>query len=311
MLLAYIDEFGHVGPYISDTHPKFNNHPVFGYAGFLIPAHNVRAFGAYFEFLKAKLLAYEVEKSGKHPHRWEKKGASLLTTRNIKNYGHEIQPALERLFRKLFRLNGKLVFVGQVKPLGSEKETGESTFDRNSHVLRQIITEIANYADQQNEDVLIFLDSVDSKAREDALAVSASFIYSSTSTNSVKRVLEAPMQLESHLYGTVQFADWICALMGRATHFHLAQSNEFTWAPELLDILLGQSKKSDPCTSKSRIQPYQSVERQQRSIWIRSLRKENKYLTSKPQPTTQNWKGQRVGEQNPQLKAFYQSLKRN
>ena len=136
-----------------------------------------------------------------------KKGASLLTTKNITCYGHEIRPALKRIFKKLYQLNGKVVFVGQVKPEGSRAETGESTFDRSSHVLRQIIKEIAEYSNHQEEDVLIFLDSVDTKAREEALSVSASFIYASNSPESVKRVLEAPMQLEIHFYGTTQFAD--------------------------------------------------------------------------------------------------------
>ena len=63
------------------------------------------------------------------------------------------------------------------------------------------------YSNHQEEDVLIFLDSVDTKAREEALSVSASFIYASNSPESVKRVLEAPMQLEIHFYGTTQFAD--------------------------------------------------------------------------------------------------------
>lgn len=67
MLLAYIDEFGHVGPYISPDHPKFKTHPIFGYSGFIIPAHNVRPLGGFFESTKANLLAYEIEKSGKHP----------------------------------------------------------------------------------------------------------------------------------------------------------------------------------------------------------------------------------------------------
>lgn len=99
----------------------------------------------------------------------------LLTTKNMTGYGHEIKPALKRIFKKLYQLNGKVFFVGQVKPEGSRAETGESTFDGSSHVLRQIIKEIAEYSDHQDEDVLIFLDSVDTKAREEALSVSASF----------------------------------------------------------------------------------------------------------------------------------------
>lgn len=56
MLLAYLDEFGHIGSFISKDHDKFKDHPVFGYAGFVIPAHNVRYLGGLFEFLKKSLL---------------------------------------------------------------------------------------------------------------------------------------------------------------------------------------------------------------------------------------------------------------
>jgi hypothetical protein len=83
MLIAYLDEFGHIGPYISDSHTKFNTHPVFGYAGFVMPAENVREFGGYFEYIKENLLRFEIERDGAHPRRWEKKGASLFTTKNI------------------------------------------------------------------------------------------------------------------------------------------------------------------------------------------------------------------------------------
>ena len=305
MLLAYIDEFGHVGPYISPDHPKFKTHPIFGYSGFIIPAHNVRPLGGFFESTKANLLAYEIEKSGKHPQRWEKKGASLLTTKNMVGYGHEIKPALKRIFKKLYQLNGKVVFVGQVKPEGSLAETGEGPFDRSSHVLRQIIKEIAEYADHQNEDVLIFLDSVGTKLREKDLSVSASFIYSSNSPDAVKRVLEAPMQLESHFYGTTQFADWICALLGRTTHYHFVRSSQFSWAPQLLNDMLACSGDHSSTTVHSRIQPYQSNKRNKKSIKVGSLRRSDKYVDSFPRPL------QNVGDMNPDLREFYKSLDKN
>ena len=43
--IAYLDEFGHVGPYVSRTHPRHNDSPVFGFAGFVMPAEEVRGFG--------------------------------------------------------------------------------------------------------------------------------------------------------------------------------------------------------------------------------------------------------------------------
>ena len=42
MIVAYLDEFGHVGPYISTMHKKFKDHPLFGYAGIVLPEDAIR-----------------------------------------------------------------------------------------------------------------------------------------------------------------------------------------------------------------------------------------------------------------------------
>ena len=72
---AYLDEFGHVGPYVARTDPKYRESPVFGLAGFVLPADEVRGFGTWFYQRKCELLAFEIARSGKHPALWEKKGA--------------------------------------------------------------------------------------------------------------------------------------------------------------------------------------------------------------------------------------------
>ena len=46
--LAYLDEFGHIGPYVSKDDPKHRTSPVFGFAGFVLPAEEVRGFGTWF-----------------------------------------------------------------------------------------------------------------------------------------------------------------------------------------------------------------------------------------------------------------------
>ena len=35
--IAYLDEFGHIGPYIARDDPRHNDSPVFGLAGFIMP----------------------------------------------------------------------------------------------------------------------------------------------------------------------------------------------------------------------------------------------------------------------------------
>jgi hypothetical protein len=48
MLLAYIDEIGEPGAFVSKEHARFNTSPAFGYAGLVIPADRARHFGAVF-----------------------------------------------------------------------------------------------------------------------------------------------------------------------------------------------------------------------------------------------------------------------
>ncbi|WP_420636669.1 DUF3800 domain-containing protein [Candidatus Palauibacter sp.] len=83
---AYLDEFGHIGPYVSREDPKHNDSPVFGLAGFVLPSERVRGFGTWFFKRKCQLLERDIEESGQHPARWEKKGSRLYTVRNIKRY---------------------------------------------------------------------------------------------------------------------------------------------------------------------------------------------------------------------------------
>ena len=64
--IAYLDEFGHVGRYVSRTHPRHNDSPVFGFAGFVMPAEEVRGFGTWFYQRKCELLDFEIRRSGKH-----------------------------------------------------------------------------------------------------------------------------------------------------------------------------------------------------------------------------------------------------
>jgi hypothetical protein len=242
VFLAYLDEFGHIGPFVAVQHPRFNTHPAFGYAGFAIEARNVREFASYFEHLKQDLLAFEITRDGAHPRRWEKKGASLLTSRNMDVYGGEIGPVLRRLARRLARLDGRFVFAGEIKSTGSPAQTGESAADRSARSLRQVILKLSRFADARDEPIMIFMDAVDEKPRLAAVMAAASFIYAAH-VPELRRVVEIPMQLESHYYATTQYADWLCALVSRASHFHLVDGSGFGWAPDLLAQCFGSSAR--------------------------------------------------------------------
>jgi len=243
VLVAYLDEFGHVGPYMSTTHRKFCHHPVFGYAGIVIPAENVRAFGAKFERVKERQFRSEIVASGDHPRRWEKKGSEIFTTGAFERYPQRVD-FIADLADYLTKLGGRLFFYGEVKPIGTEKMTGESASARTTQVLTEVVRRLCRYADGLDKHLTVLLDQGGPMPREEAITSMASFIYSSDHP-SMKRIIEVPMQLESHRYGAMQFADWICAIATRASHFHLSDSDEFSWAPPAFRQIVGRRATPD------------------------------------------------------------------
>ena len=51
MLIAYIDEVGEAGAFISKDHRRFKISPVFGYAGFVVPERHVHDVSRYWLWL--------------------------------------------------------------------------------------------------------------------------------------------------------------------------------------------------------------------------------------------------------------------
>jgi hypothetical protein len=86
---VYLDEFGHVGPYISSTHPKHNDHPIFGLGGIALQVSQVRHFNTWFYQLKGRLLKFEIEKAntdkGIPEYKWRKRALHSIFRALIRN----------------------------------------------------------------------------------------------------------------------------------------------------------------------------------------------------------------------------------
>jgi len=114
MLLSFLDEFGHIGPFVSRTHKSYNASPVFGLAGYILPHQNTRSFATWFFQMKCQLLAAELHQCGVHAATWEKKGNDLFTTKNIRKFP-SVQHTMGRLINKIYKLNGRLFYYGRQK----------------------------------------------------------------------------------------------------------------------------------------------------------------------------------------------------
>ena len=207
---AYLDEFGHIGPYLNRTDSKYHDSPVFGLAGFVLPSDEVRGFGTWFFQRKCQLLDFEIQRSGEHPALWEKKGASLYTVANVTKYG-ELRKFTNRLFNKIETLRGFVFYVGIRKTATPHTHNPNGL---NRGVLAEAIKRIDAHCGEDCTPPRNFLLALDEHDQRSALITEAA--RSMYGTNERRRYLiEPPFHLESHRYQTVQAADWIAGLVGR------------------------------------------------------------------------------------------------
>lgn len=205
-----MDEFGHIGPYISRSHPKHNDSPVFGLAGFVLPAQEVRNFGTWFFQRKCELLKFEIDRAGAHPATWEKKGASLFTAKNVEKYP-ELRKFTFRMFTKISKSGGFLFFVGGAKSDPPETHDANQLY---GYVLKEAIKRIDQYCSEDCDPKTNFLLALDEHDQRSSLITHASVSMYGTPTPR-RCLIEPPFQLESHRYQTMQAADWIAGLVGR------------------------------------------------------------------------------------------------
>jgi len=208
--LAYLDEFGHIGPFLSRFHKKHKTSPVFGLAGFLLPVEEVRSFTTWFFQRKCDLLSYEIERSGQHPARWEKKGSSLYTVRNVKKYP-ELGKMTHRLFKRIGKVGGHIFFTGLEKPWGPDDLDSRELYRL---VLRETLKRLDDFCREDHDgkaSIMIVLDE-----HEDRLSLLTHAAVNMFGGDEPRRhIIEPPFQVESHMYQSLQAADWIAGLVGR------------------------------------------------------------------------------------------------
>lgn len=226
MLVAFQDEFGHCGPFVSRSHPRHNTSPVFGLAGYVLPHAQVRHFATFFYQLKNNLLSAELAKSECHPATWEKKGSELISTKNIRKY-KSVRSAVNRLLNEIYKCNGKIVYYGREK-YQSEDDSNSKGLYRT--VLSHSIRSIDQYVSYINTHFMMILDQ-----HQDRLKLLEAASKTMFGSEPAKRLMEPPFEVESHLYQTVQAADWIATLIGRIEAYRVApdQYGDWAWAEEL------------------------------------------------------------------------------
>ncbi len=246
MYVVYLDEFGHIGPYISRTSGKFSESPVFGLAGLVLPADQVRSFSTWFYQRKCQLLEFEIKRSREHPATWEKKGSSLYTLKNIEKY-RELRVFTNRFLKRIAGCGGQVIYVGLHKQV---EVMDHKPLRLYLAVLKEMIKRLNALCehDQEKSDFLIVMDQ--HQERESLLTEASRAMFDKA--NPKRRLIEPPFQVESHRYQTVQAADWICGLIGRLgpywvspTEYADSSAVENYFGPRIRQVSIGSGIRGD------------------------------------------------------------------
>lgn len=228
MYLAYIDEVGETGAFVSKTDARYNTSPAFGYAGYVVPAAHARRFGQWFTEEKRRVFATEIAAS-EHPAQWERKGASIFRKTTLEKYPQQIR-VFNGLVRRLRSMGGNLFYYVNEKPIGTPRQTHLDTSSREAAAMRETLNRLARFADGQGDHLLVMLDQVNEKQRIERMPAMYAHLFSrATEFPEMKRLLEPPMHLDSAVSANIQFADWVAACVGRAVDYQLLETSEFGW----------------------------------------------------------------------------------
>ncbi len=231
LYIVYLDEFGHIGPYESAFHNKHNTHPVFGLGGFVIPSDKVREFSSFFFNLKINLFdGYDIPEARKRAEAkgerfvlstWEKKGSRQYSVKNLKKYKKELVSSTRRIINRITKYGGFLFYVGEAKVYGVERHCVEKTYQA---CLKEVIKRLDDEFCGNDAQFLIFMDDHESRTE-----IVKNAIYEMHQQQKFQ-LIEAPVQVDSKLYQTIQCADWLCAIYGKLAYYKVEPDSKPEYA---------------------------------------------------------------------------------
>lgn len=216
--IAYLDEFGHDGPFVSRNDSRFRTSPVFGLAGFILPVEEARYFSTSYFKLKCNLFRQELSHSSKKASQWEKKGSDFFKASKIQSV-REIRNSFNRLVNEIYnKRNGYLIYVGSEKRPEIDRHDSTKLY---KSTLREAIKRIDEFCDSQNAQFILCLDYHSNRA--EMVKTSAVEMFGERR----KALIEPLFHAESDLYQTLQFADWVAAVVGKMYAYN-TRPNEFS-----------------------------------------------------------------------------------
>jgi hypothetical protein len=180
-----------------------------------MPADKIRPFATWFYQLKCNLLQFEITRDGIPAYQWEKKGSALYTTNNVLKY-KELRQATFRLFNRIEKDGGIVFYVGVQKTHAPEAHNPKNLYRA---ILRESIKRLDQFCADRDAEFMMILDCGPESARKGVSEDFRTQIVTEASiqmfAESRSTMVEPPIQAESHLFQTIQCADWLCGLVGR------------------------------------------------------------------------------------------------
>lgn len=212
---VYLDEFGHIGPYMSRTAAKYNESPVFGIAGFILPESHIRPFATKFLQLKEHLFETEIKKAGVHSALWEKKGTEIFTAKLVARYPHFRSTGF-RLINDIRNCGGKIFYYGREKIVG---RTDLNPTGLYTTIISHAIRQLERYSEENNTTFIMIVDQ--HSAKRQLLVTASKTMYGA---EPARHMLSPPFEVVSHLNQNIQAADCIATIVGRLWAYELRRA---------------------------------------------------------------------------------------
>lgn len=203
---VYLDEFGHIGPYMTRKSLRYNESPVFGLAGIILPETAIRPFATKFLQLKEHVFKRDIASAKTIGALWEKKGAEIFTAKKIAKYKH-FRATGFRLINEVRNCGGKIFYYGREKISGT---TDVNSIGLYTTVLSHTIRQLESFSTAHRTNYVMVVD--EHSARKQLLVTASKTMFGQPPA---KNLLSPPFEVESYINQNIQAADWMAAIIGR------------------------------------------------------------------------------------------------
>ncbi|MTJ83942.1 MAG: DUF3800 domain-containing protein [Telmatospirillum sp.] len=206
MFFIYLDEFGHIGPYFHRRHEKYNESPVFGLAGIILPEPAIRPFATAFLQLKQALFIQEIMAAKVIAQKWEKKGTDIFRPKAIARY-QNLRSGGFRLINQISKVGGHIFYHGREKIFCQKDGHSNGLY---TTIFAAAIRRLDEFCTLKNENFVLVVD--EHSARKELLECAAKTMFGN---QPARRLVSPPFQVESYLNQNIQAADWIASIVGK------------------------------------------------------------------------------------------------